>query len=278
MSDEHRQHRVPPIGEDEIEAFIDRRLALERQMEVEHFISDKPQIGARVLADQALIEELRERLAPIAAEPIPTRLRIATIAGKRRAIVRHRLKYALACGILVGVGMASGWAARGVSDGTFGSSASARVDTSEAAAAIAAHRVFVVEKAHPVEVAAAQQAHLVQWLSRRVGHPLTVPDLTAEGYQLMGGRVLPAGDRAAAQVMYENGAGHRLTVYIQSTQQPDTAFHFLQAQGFSAFSWIDGGLGFAMVGPMDRPDLLEIADSTYRQLMARKSNASVVSH
>ena len=78
--------------------------------------------------------------------------------------------------------------------------------------ALAAHRTFAVEVRHPVEVDAAQEAHLVQWLSKRLGRPLVVPDLSATGYRLMGGRLLPAGSGAAAQLMYENGAGDRPVV------------------------------------------------------------------
>ncbi len=54
------------------------------------------------------------------------------------------------------------------------------------------------EVRHPVEVTAAQQDHLVQWLSKRVGRPLKVPVLAAEGYELVGGRLL-SGDGGAAR-------------------------------------------------------------------------------
>ena len=56
---------------------------------------------------------------------------------------------------------------------------------------------------HPVEVDATQEAHLVQWLSKRLGHPLVVPDLTKAGFQLIGGRLLPSEGGPAAQFMYQ---------------------------------------------------------------------------
>ena len=43
--------------------------------------------------------------------------------------------------------------------------------------AVAAYRTFVVEVAHPVEVGVAQEAHLLQWLSKRLGQKLEAPDL-----------------------------------------------------------------------------------------------------
>jgi anti-sigma factor RsiW len=81
-------------------------------------------------------------------------------------------------------------------------------------AASVAHAVYAPEKRHPVEVAATEQQHLVQWLSKRLNRPLKVPDLSTEGYALVGGRLLPGEDGARAQFMFENTAGERVTLYI----------------------------------------------------------------
>ena len=131
---------------------------------------------------------------------------------------------------------------------------------------ISAHRVFVVETVHPVEVAASQQAHLVQWLSRRVGHALKVPDLSARGFELMGGRVIPEAGMAAAQFMYQDGEGHRLTLLVRTGGAAEAGFRFVQADGVSAFSWDDDGLSYAIVAGVDRAKLLSLAEATYRQL------------
>lgn len=251
----------PPIGDDDIDAFIDGRLPPARAAAVERFLSSEPTAQARVAADQMLRDDLRARLAHAAASPIPARLRIASIQAQRRATRLRRLRQVAACVVLVLAGLGAGWEVRGLAQPT-----TRPVMQAEAMDAIAAHRVFVVETAHPVEVAATQQAHLVQWLSRRVGHPLTAPDLAAQGYELMGGRVLPSGGAAAAQFMYDDRAGHRLTVFVRASDSANTAFQFLQSDGFAAFSWVDAGLGFALVANVDRSRLLQIANATYHQL------------
>ena len=87
------------------------------------------------------------------------------------------------------------------------SAGSARIITADA---ISAYRTFSVEVRHPVEVDAAQEPHLVQWLSKRLGRRLVVPDLTAAGFRLMGGRLLPAEETSAAQFMYQDDKGQRL--------------------------------------------------------------------
>jgi anti-sigma factor RsiW len=253
-----------PVGDDDIEAFIDGRIDPARGAEVERYLEGNPVVRARVFTDRAIKAELRARLEPVAAEPIPPRLRIGTILARRKRTGLRRLGLAAASVALLGTGTGVGWVARGPGQAPARNASAAMV--SEGAEAIAAHRVFVVETAHPVEVAASQQAHLIQWLSRRVGQPLKIPDLSAQGFELMGGRVLPSSEGPAAQFMYEDGGGHRLTLYVRADAGGDTAFRFARSGDYSAFSWIDGGLGFAMVASADRPRLLGLAEATYRQL------------
>ncbi len=52
------------------------------------------------------------------------------------------------------------------------------------------------------------------WLSKRLDRPLKVPALGAQGYELVGGRLLPGDTGARAQFIYQNGAGQRITLYL----------------------------------------------------------------
>jgi anti-sigma factor RsiW len=253
-----------PVGEDDLTAYVDGRLAEDRRTSVERYMEDAPEIRARVAADRAARESLRLWLKPIAELPIPDRLRVDVILRRRRETFHWRVRASAACVAFLLAGGAVGWTAHDYAP-VRQSSQLAFLSTT-AADAISAHRIFVVETLHPVEVGAAQEPHLIQWLSRRVGHPLAVPNLAEQGYVLMGGRVLPAGSEAAAQFMYESKAGHRLTVYVRASTGNDTQFRFVESKGVSAFSWIDQGLGFALVGTIDRPQLLDIADAVYQQV------------
>ena len=141
--------------------------------------------------------------------------------------------------------------------------------TGIAAGATAAYRTYVVEVAHPVEVAATQEAHLLQWLSKRLGRPLKVPDLSPFGYRLMGGRLLPADSAAAALLMYDDASGRRLTVYVRAASGTETAFRFQQEGDTSTFAWIDQGFGFAVTMTASRAELLPIAEAVYHQLSGR---------
>jgi anti-sigma factor RsiW len=261
MSDE-----TGPISDADFTAYVDGRLDPDRHREVELALRANPSLLATAAADRAAIARLRRLLDPIAALPLPARLGVAAIRRRRRRALRDRVAMA-ACGLaLLGTGAVGGWQARDLMrSGKSGGERS--VLASAAADAISAHRVFVVEAAHPVEVGAAQEAHLQQWLSRRVGQRLVIPDLATLGYLLMGGRVLPAASgEAAAQFMYEATNGQRLTVYVRASPGGDTRFRFEHADGLAAFSWIDDGLGFAIVGPVERAELLGIAGAVYRQV------------
>lgn len=137
----------------------------------------------------------------------------------------------------------------------------------------AAHAVYVPEKRHPVEVAAQQQAHLVQWLSKRLGVPLKTPVLEAQGFQLMGGRLLPGETgQARAQFMYEDAAGERLTLYVSVLDQQvskasaPAAFQWSRDGTTHGFYWIDGLQGYALSADLPRERLQVLADAIYRQL------------
>jgi anti-sigma factor RsiW len=133
--------------------------------------------------------------------------------------------------------------------------------------AVAAHRVFEVELDHPVELPAAEQAHLGGWLSNRLGRRLVIPDLTALGLQLLGGRLLPSEAGAAAQLMYQDSQGKRLTIYLRAGITGDATL-YREDRDIGVFYWADEGLACAILArPADRRALLQVAESVYAQLM-----------
>jgi anti-sigma factor RsiW len=254
-----------PLGEDDLQAFIDDRLARDRRAMVETYLVEHPDVEARVTAERVQRDLLRRALSAKLAEPVPARLRVAHIRAARRAAWRGRLSRAAAALLLLAAGAAGGWFAH---DGFRREGAPATVTRD----ALAAYRTFVVEVAHPVEVDAADEAHLVRWLSKRLGRPLTAPDITRFGFHLMGGRLLSARDGAAAQLMYQADDGRRLTVYVQAADGTETAFRFRQDGETGTFAWLDQGFGFAVTARSDRRELLPIAEAVYHSLGGRDAS------
>lgn len=262
-----------PIGEDDLQAFVDERLPVERRPSVELYLAANPAAAAQVKAYQSQRQAMRERLRRKADEPIPARLRIGNILADRRRSTRRWSAAAAAALAWAGAGGVIGWSAHAWlgSDRTIAALPSPTPVVNDA---IAAHRTYVVEVAHPTEVGAAQEAHLVQWLSKRLGRPLTAPDLSGLGFRLMGGRLLPAGDVAAAQFMYDDARGVRLTLYVRADEHGETAFRFEHQGEVSAFYWVDGGLGYAVSGALDRERLSQVSEAVYRQFEAAAAHRS----
>jgi anti-sigma factor RsiW len=251
-----------PIGDDDLQALIDGRLAPEHERAVEAYLAAQPAVAAQVETDRAARAALRQRLAFKAEEPIPARLRVGNIRAERRRVAGRRFGAVAAAVAWLLVGAGAGWFGN-----TYLSRERSPGSASATQAAMTAYRTFVVETVHPVEVRADQEAHLVQWLSRRLGKPVSAPDLGTQGFRLIGGRLLPAGTEPAAMFMYEDGRGTRLTLYTRpGGSDAQAAFRF-EAQGdVSAFSWIDGGLSYVVTARTDRERLLGVAELIENQL------------
>ena len=198
---------------------------------------------------------LRRQFDTVLTEPIPARMYM-----KRPAW----MDYARAA-VLVGVGIAVGLALPMLKPVP---SNPAALVTPLPIRAARAHLVYSPEVRHPVEVDAKEQDHLVKWLSKRLDMQLRVPVLTAEGFELLGGRLLPGIDGPVAQFMYQDATGKRLTLYVTRPHKGDelTAFRFAQEGRVSVFYWIDRECGYALSGELDKPQLARVASSVYRQL------------
>lgn len=252
----------PPVGEDELQAWVDARLPPDRAQTVEDWLGRNPAEAARIAQYRAQRDELRVRLAPRYDQPVPPYLRAAEIQARRRDVFRRRLANAAAGFVLMLAGGAAGWLARGAAPGA---------PALLAAEAVDAHKLFVTEVRHPVEVPAAQEAHLVQWLSNRLGRKLRVPDLAPLGFRLMGGRLLPGDGVPAAQFMYEDGGGARLTLYMRAEPgDSGTGFELVDRGGVTGFRWMEGGFGYAVLAEAGRERLLPVAEAVHRQLTPRE--------
>lgn len=248
------------IGEDELHAYVDGALAPERRAEVEAYLRAHPEAARRVdeyLRQNAL---LRSMFDPQLIEPMPSTLAIPPALSAALPWRRYARYGGIAASLLV-AGLI-GWLARGETPdrADFGATLAQR--------ARIAHLVYAPEVLHPVDVGAAQEQHLVGWLSKRLGVAVRAPQLADAGFALVGGRLLPGEKRPAAQFMYEDPAGRRLTLYVATNagDSRETAFRFAKKNNVSTFYWIEGRLGYALSGELERERLLQVAQVVYRQL------------
>ncbi len=253
-----------PVGEDDLSALVDGRLPADRSDVVDAYLAAQPEVSARVQADRAIRAALRERLASKADEPIPARLRTAALLAEHRRIRNGRLLQALAACLVLLVGGAGGWFMRDIADRTLGMPARLAPLPQEA---LAAHRIYTVEAVHPVEVKADQETHLANWLSKRLGRRLAIPDLESVGFRLIGGRLLPAGrSDVAAQLMYGADDGSRLTLYVRCGEVGRWDLRVTRQGEFASATWATGGYGYALSGSLDPDRLMMVARAAHSEM------------
>lgn len=242
------------LSDDRLHAYVDGQLDETERRKVEGLLAEDKDSAARVQAYHTQTQRLHSEFDSVLTEPVPVRLR-----DVRHSTAGSSLWRAAAAVILLLAGGAGGWFA----NDRFGPAPVGLVQ-GLTAEAVVAHRVYTKEVRHAVEVAANEEAHLVAWLSKRLDATLTVPDLTGIGYNLVGGRLLPTGEGAAAHLMYENSTGDRLTLYVRTNRTGgDTAFRFVQDGEVGAFYWLDGPLAYALLAEADRNTLLPFARAVY---------------
>lgn len=250
-----------PVTEAELQAYVDGQLPAARAAEVAQHLAQHEEDAQRVAAYRRQNETLRTAYDPLLAAAVPARLRPGTPRrwwAPVQPLLRH---YAIAAALMAVSGIA-GWHMHAYVAGE-------RIQTVYLArVAAVAHAVYSPEVRHPVEVGADQEEHLVRWLSKRLGTGLKIPHLAEQGYALVGGRLLPGERGPAAQFMYQDMKGQRLTLYVRVSKEAreQTAFRFAQENKVGVFYWLDGRLGYALSGETDRAELLRVADAVYRQL------------
>lgn len=104
---------------------------------------------------------------------------------------------------------------------------------------------------------------LVEWLSTRLQRPLVPPDLAPLGFRLMGGRILPTAHAPAAQLMYDDDHGTRLTVYIQPMGIDGEEFRFTRQGDIGTVYWAERRLALAVTGRASDQTLLAAARSVH---------------
>jgi anti-sigma factor RsiW len=260
-----------PITENDLHAYADRQLAPERLAEVEAWLEQHPDTADEVALWQRQNEALTALFPEVSPGLTPERLNPRLLASRPRGVTLNWAQMAAAAVVVLAIGTGAGWALREFE----------RPPERESliALAVSAHSLYVNENRHAVEVSASERDHLVSWLSNRVERPITTPDLSAEGFTLVGGRLLPGdydGDNGpSAQLMYENAANERVTVYVTAALPNEgTTSEFTTRDDLEAFYWSNDRITCTVVGSLPEAEMKSVAKKIYTQMTWRPDGSS----
>jgi len=239
------------ITEDRLHAYVDGWLSAAEAAAVEESLALDPDAAKRVEVYRRINSALRALHADALEEPVPDRLLAATAT-----VPAYRpLRIAAAIAFLA-VGGLVGWTAKGL-----WAPASPAFTAVLARDAHSAHLAYVSETRHPVEVPGSDSEHLARWVSARLGQEIPLPALDEFGLTLIGGRIVPAGDRVAALFMYADPGGKRVTLYVRARPgaKGDVDFTWSQAAGVGTWSWAEEHLACALTGALPKDRMLAIS-------------------
>jgi anti-sigma factor RsiW len=239
---------IRPVQEDELHAYADDRLDPVRRVEVDAHLQANSALRRRVEGWRQQAEALRDALDFKLRETVPSslhlgRLQEQRVARQRRGFFSSPWRAAAAMLLTLGVGVATGWTARG----------SQRMGevTRLGMEAAAAHSVFASDPTNPIEIGPENRTELVAWIERKLRRSVSVPDLSAQGYRLIGGRVLSTMIGAAAMLVYDDDQGGRITLFLQPMRSDVAPMQPVSSGAANGYAWIDGHMGYGVVSDGD---------------------------
>ncbi|UDF28592.1 UNVERIFIED_ORG: anti-sigma factor [Roseateles sp. XES5] len=125
------------------------------------------------------------------------------------------------------------------------------------------HRIYSRQTRHLVELPASDKNHLVEWLSASTGVTFAVPDLTAQKLTFEGARLLVAGGKPTAQLLYRDAENEIFAICFLKSDPVEGKTELAESMrnDIGLISWQKGNASFVVVGPSADPDLERIAET-----------------
>ena len=227
-------------SEQDLHAYVDGRLDGADRLLVEQFLARDPVRAAEVVGWQRDAQRLRamfggENSLPDNPALAPSNMR----AELRRQKHQWRLQ-AVAAVLCVGLGLAGGWQLKRLQISS---------ESKPMADAIAAYQVVASAGATDPGMLDADSSQLQSWLDRHFHDATRLPDLSAAGFEAVGGRLFATDDGPSAMVLYRDAQGHAISFYVRP---PAGGRQFLPTgqrkdQGLLAQYWSGQGYNYAFV-------------------------------
>jgi anti-sigma factor RsiW len=107
---------------------------------------------------------------------------------------------------------------------------------------------------HLTDVQTGDQHGVRPWLGDRLGVAPPVPDLAAQGFSLVGGRIDYVLGKPVAAIVYRR-SGHLINVFVAQGAEADRSARVATMRGVNVDLWSEKGLNLCAVGDMSAEEL-----------------------
>jgi anti-sigma factor RsiW len=256
-----------------LHAYADGELDAAERAEVESLISAN--LDARRVVDGIRRQKAALKVAydSVLSEPVPDSVLCSVKSSGQRQTASGWKTVAIAASVgAVVIGTTIGWISNTMWRGPDSAVAFAEAFQDRA---INAHIVFASDFSRPVEMGAADKMRFNTWLEKRTGAKFSVPDLTANGYALLGGRLLGEDGEPAGLLMYEDiKTKQRLSIYFaKGDGKSNTPMLFHYRGSMMACYWAEPDLVYALAGEQPAKVMVPLAEAAHDGFDLAKARA-----
>ncbi len=271
---------APSIDDETLMAWCDGELEPAAAARVAARVAREPKLAGRARMFRRSAELARGALAPVLAEPVPARLIDAArgaaapksaeiVPFRARAVPRKALGWALAASVALAAVLGAGGVFTGriaAPDGLQFASASDRWLDNVAGFFDVYSATQAREGRLLVDFGPEDLPELAAWFGAKLNRTLAVPDLTAHGFALQGGRMVVVGGKPAAQLLYVNGTGELVGLAIAFSTAGERAARAAKRGETDIVHWHRNGYGYAFAGRIGAERLRALADRAWNDL------------
>lgn len=250
--------RYEPIGEIDLYAYADGLLEgdTQRRAEIERYLASDREAAAHVAEIQAQNREIREAYGGALAQPVPDRL-MGILAQQPRNQGR-RVAGACAAALVLLAAVGAGWLVGQRDDAD-------RWALEEfARGAAAQHQVSATASGIQPAAATAAGTEPLAWLNERLALEIKAPDLTEEGFALVGKSKVGLSGDGSVQLIYRNGDGALLSLFLRPRwEERSNPMEVVRSDGVAVHYWLDGPLAFALASDEPGADTERLARAVH---------------
>ena len=274
---------APRFDDETLMAYADGALEALASARVAKAAASHRDIAARIESFRRTAMMARAAYAPVVDEPVPARLiaavreapaggNIATFRPRAKAgAFRRPLAVAVAASVALFVMLGAGGVFTGRIQPQIGGIELASTDRwldNVAGFYNVAEATQASEGRLLVDFTTEDMPELGKWFGAKLNRNLALPDLTAQGFALQGGRMLIVGGRPAAQLLYKNSADEVVGLVIAFSERREQAPRADKRQGVNVVHWHRGGYAYAFAGRIEGARLRGLADQAWSELEA----------